>query len=104
MRCFMKKFLWFSPLAFALTLGACSQAAEPTNIGKEGCSPLDYKNGVLYFPCVEDAFGNGLSNYLQDHPDLEVTSMSGDGTGSSGYDHGYFVIMKLVTDKSVGEE
>ncbi len=92
----MKKFFWLLPLA--LLAGACSKgAADPAKVGASACAPVDYAHGVFYFPCTDADFANGLSNYLRDHPNLEVTSTTGNGTGGYGYDIGYFVTMKTTT-------
>lgn len=54
--------------------------------------PLQYKNGVYYFPVTRDDFANVLAEFIKEHPELELVTIAGDGTGSDGYDRGYFVI------------
>ncbi len=60
----------------------------------EPCAPVDYHEGVLYFPCLERDFGLALSSFIGSHPDVEVVSMVGDGTNAAGVDRGYFVVVR----------
>lgn len=74
-------------------LTACDSAKEGPASEYAGikCDPVDYKNGVLYFPCIEATFASALSRYKSEHSELRVTAMAGNGTDSNGYDRGYFV-------------
>ena len=54
----------------------------------------DYGNGVYYFDCTREYFATTLSCFIEEHPKLELVSMTGNGTGGSGYDVGYFVVFK----------
>jgi hypothetical protein len=67
--------------------------ADSGSVGGVGCMPLDYKNGVYYFGCTGAEFGNALSRFRVEHPDDEVVSMTGNGTGAYGTDQGYFVVV-----------
>lgn len=83
-----------SYLFLALLLVGCDPASNPANVGEGTCAPVDYHNGVLYFPCATAAFANSLSHYRETHPDAEVISIAGNGNGSYGHDQGYFVVIK----------
>jgi len=54
----------------------------------------DYGNGILWFDCYGDKFGNTLSKYRSEHPELRVVSIAQERmyefTGS------YFVIVEKV--------
>ncbi len=79
-------------MAFFVFLSAgCDQASDQQNIGKEQCTPLDYRNGVFYFPCTGARFGNSLSNFKSKNSDFSVTAITGNGTRGYGKDIGYFV-------------
>lgn len=51
------------------------------------CVPVDYKNGVYYFPCIRAEFANTLSRFRAEHPDLEIVDVTGNGNND------YFVIV-----------
>jgi hypothetical protein len=59
---------------------------------------MDFGNGVYYFPYIRENFGNSLSNFIGNHPELEYVNSTGDGTGGGGYengrDMGYFVVFR----------
>jgi hypothetical protein len=77
-------------LVMALAISGCDPAANPKNVGKDGILPVDYKNGVYYFPCNNSTFGNSLSQFIESHKDLEVTAIAfKDYSGQ-----GYFVVTK----------
>lgn len=80
-------------LSAALLLTSCSnpQANDLANVDAVACAITDYGNGVLYFDCTEAAFGNGLSLYKGNNPNMRVDAISGDGTIGYGSDRGYFV-------------
>jgi len=65
------------------------ELATPTDI----VQPIDYGNGVLYFPCTNAVFGNSLSAYLDSHI-ARVQAVSNDGTWGSGATGGYWVVVK----------
>jgi hypothetical protein len=70
------------------------QADRSELVGKtDVVSPIDYKSGVYYFPCVRAIFANSLASFLSEHPELKVTAMSGDATYGYGHDQGYFVVL-----------
>jgi len=76
-------------------------AADTIDTDKVGTTqiyePIDYKNGVYYFPCTSTAFDNSLSAFIEKHPELRCVGMSGDGTFGHGYDRGYHVIFEVRT-------
>ncbi|MBI4991730.1 MAG: hypothetical protein HZB99_00740 [Candidatus Harrisonbacteria bacterium] len=82
------------PLLAVALLAACDAAKDPNNIKKSGCTPLDYGNGVYYFPCIEANFANALSTFLKNFPMMEVSAMTGNGNGSYGHNMGYFVVVR----------
>ncbi len=55
------------------------------------CTPIDYGNGVYYFPCIEKDFGNALSKFKTER---EVISIASDNYYRTGLTKGYFVITK----------
>ncbi len=73
-------------------VAACDPAADTANVGQGGCTPLDYRNGVFYFPCVESDFANSLSRFVAERPSLRTVTMTGNGNGGHGRDNGYFVL------------
>lgn len=84
----------FTAFILLVSLMACDGAANLENVGEsKGCEPLDYHNGVYYFPCNEATFGNALSAFLTERPGVTVAAMTGDGQGSHGRDQGYFVVL-----------
>lgn len=91
-----KIFVLLVMVFFLLSLTACSDtAADPQNVHKgEPGKVVDYGNNVYYFPYTSEYFGNSLSQFLTQHPELEVSGMSGNGTGGNGYDLGYFVCFR----------
>jgi len=66
------------------------------NIEAVQASIIDYDNGVFYFDKTRSSFGNTLSSFIKTHPNLELISMAGDGTGAYGTERGYFVIFKKI--------
>lgn len=86
-------FIAVAVLSATFSLAGCDSASNPKNVGQGACSVVDYRNGVLYFPCTEDAFANSLSQYRESHSDLDVVSIAGNGNGTYGHDQGYFVVV-----------
>ncbi len=81
-------------LFLAFLLLGCDPASNPKNVEEETCGEVDYRNGVLFFPCARDNFANSLSRYREAHPDLDVVSIAGNSAGFYGTDKGYFVVVK----------
>lgn len=82
-------------IGLVVIICGCTTASDRNEVGNtEIINPIDYGNGVLYFPCVESKFANSLSDYLLANPSLRVDAISGDGTGGYGYDLGYFVVIE----------
>jgi len=83
------------------TLSGCTgpTASDPSNVrpgaayGTDGAT-VDYGNGVWYFDAVRANFGNKLAAFVAVHPELELVTMTGDATGTNGFDLGYFVIFR----------
>ena len=53
--------------------------------------PKYYGNGVYYFDCTDQEFGESLSAFLEDGT-KEVSTIN--STGTYGQDKGYFVVVK----------
>ena len=53
-----------------------------------------YGNGVFYFSFVNDSFGNSLSAFIKEHPELELTTIAPNDSLSRGYPAGHFVVFK----------
>jgi len=84
-------------IATIVTAG-CVTTSDPTNIGTTATHPpIDYGNGVLYFPDTEAEFANSLSAYLERNPDMIVVAIAGDDNKGYGADEGYFVIVEKRT-------
>lgn len=92
----------------AAILASCVKAPNPgdpenietrtaSSVYPNPCTPLSYGNDVLYFPCKGADFGNELSRYREQHPDLRIAAMTGDGNGGYGRDRGYFVTVEPKT-------
>lgn len=79
-------------LALTVALGSCTGAASDGD--GVVTLPTSYENGVYYFDCTQANFGRSLAAFIAAHPELEVTAMTGNGTGTYGYDEGYFVVVK----------
>ena len=99
------KFFCVLSLSLALTIAVgCDSAANPRNVTELAESPgksgdaVNFGNGVWYFGQTEARFGNALSRFIKDHPELEVVAMASDGTdfGADAMDgtDGYFVVTR----------
>ncbi|MCP6720078.1 MAG: hypothetical protein KJI72_01995 [Patescibacteria group bacterium] len=100
----MKKRI-ISPLlaTFAvIALVGCDPAAQPpdentpTDTSLE--SVMDYGNGVYYFPQDGSRFGNALSEFIADHPDLELVAFADNGKGAFGLSIGHFIVFRNRVD------
>lgn len=82
-------------MAFFIVLLAagCSTASDSTKVNHTKIvAPIDYGNGVYYFSTGGAQFGNSLSDFIENHPELEIVAITGDGNGGYGSDMGYFVV------------
>ena len=87
----MKKLLL---LAFVLVCVGCEDNTQFNPKGPIAASKvMNYGNGIYYFPYKGRDFPQVLEAYSTDN-ELEIVSITGDGTGPQGYDRGYYVIMK----------
>jgi len=87
-------------LIVAMTSGCPSFDSNAVN---DATSVIDYGNGLYYFSSTGADFGNELSKFIGDHPELELVAMCGDGTGGNshnprGYDKGYWVYFHQPVD------
>jgi hypothetical protein len=82
-------------LAVALFTACDPVASDPEAISKVTVmTPLNYGNGVYYFPCWEAQFGKSLSDFIDRNPNLEFVSMAPNDRVSHGYTTGYFVVFR----------
>lgn len=80
-----------------LLLTACDSAANKNHA--QSTTPgitriVDYSNGVYYFDYTKASFANALSGFIKEHPELELSALTGDGTCGYGADAGYFAVFK----------
>ena len=81
-------------LIFGTLLVSCDTASDGPKKAVV-CSPVDYGNGVYYFPCMQEDFAISLSVFLADSS-LIFKGMTGNGKGVYGEDLGYFVVVEKV--------
>jgi hypothetical protein len=96
-------------ILFTLGAGCVDSKKDPSdynninyrsvNIVKDICYPIDYDNGVYYFPCNKADFGNSLSSWKAVHKNEIVTSIA--TNDADGYETtiGYFVNTELYNIK-----
>ncbi len=97
-----KLFLTLVVVSMAFFLVGCeNDASDPKNVdaknipaAETSAGVLCYGNGVYYFPYTEAEYGNALSRFIKDHPELELVDATGDGHHASGIDRGYFVVFR----------
>lgn len=83
---------------------AHSPAANPSAVrAATDIKVVEYGNGVYYFDALGPSFGNQLSEFLRDHPDLELVSMVSDGTGVYGANRGCFVVLRPKRENQAGD-
>jgi len=58
-------------------------------------SIVDYGNGVYFFSERDAEFGNALSKFIADHPELELVSFSPNDAYPYGVITGYWVVFRL---------
>jgi hypothetical protein len=101
----MKKNYYFALIVALLTIQSCGLIGNKENdksinsIEALQSKVIDHGNGVFYFNNIRSSFGNTLSNFIKTHPNLELVSIAGNGTGASGVELGYFVVFKDITKK-----
>jgi hypothetical protein len=95
----MKKFVLCLILVFGIfAIAGCEDdkpASDVKNVGMTSIRPLDYGNGVYYFPSSQANFGNALSAFIAANQDIELTSMASDDSSGYGHTTGYFVVFKV---------
>lgn len=92
----------FAVVCMAICLAGCeNDANDPRNVETNSNSAearaagvVCYGNGVYYFPCYGANFGNTLSKFIKDNPELQFVDATGDGTAVHGFDKGYFVVFR----------
>jgi hypothetical protein len=55
---------------------------------------VSYGNGLYYFHCWGSAYPLALSSFLKKHPELEISTMTSDGTVYPSINRGFFVTFK----------
>ena len=86
--------LWLFALACALLAGCGPQPRDEKNVGintATSCPPVNYQNGVYYFPCNMATFANAVSDFVEKNKNLRIVAVTGDETAGHGTDQGYFV-------------
>lgn len=66
-------------------------SARNVGVPADDCKPLDFHNGVYYFPCREAPFVKRLSQFIGE-TNYTLLAMSDDTTGH--YVNGYYVVVK----------
>lgn len=82
---------------FSVFLVGCDFAAKEqkqVNSTSTDNSIYEYGNGVYYISGDANTLGEKLSQFIADHPKLEVVTISGNGTGVYGKDLGLWVVCK----------
>ena len=71
-------------------------AANPSNDANktENNGVVNYGNGVFYFSEDDDAFGDSLSQFIRDNPELEIVAMADNSRGPGGYSMGHWVVFR----------
>jgi len=78
-----------------VSTGCINSAADPKNVQPSRINDVTfYGNNVYYFDCIQASFGNSLSTFISQHPELEIVSIASDNTGGYGITMGYFVVFK----------
>lgn len=90
----MKKLLLIVLLIFIPACRSANDVSRVRQVNPAELPVIDYGNGVYYFPATEANFANNLSAFLYNHPELELVSVTGDGTDVHGRDAGYFVVFR----------
>lgn len=82
-------------VVFAIWFVGCSSSVENQEfVGKTAIvRPVNYGNGVYYFPKRGATFGNSLSAFLKYNPELTVSAMAPGDERGYGITLGYFVVV-----------
>jgi len=77
----------------AQALGENNAATFSGNVGNTAIVPaIDYKHGVYYIPANKATFGNSLSMFIAENPELEVVAIAPDDTQTAhGVTQGYWL-------------
>lgn len=81
-----------------ITMVGCDTASDSANVNVETAPTevVNYGNNVYYLPHKQAGFGNALSRFINEHPDLELIALTGNGTGAYGEDSGYFAVFRKI--------
>ncbi len=69
---------------------ACSDPNDPDMGASKNTEVKNYGNGVYYFPYIRD-FGNELSLFVENNPNLRLVSIAPLDTKGYGNTTGYYV-------------
>ncbi len=95
----IKGLLFFTMTLFGIFANDCDPPHNnTTETENKNTIPriFDYGEGVYYFDHIERDFAEKLSNFLKEHPELEVSSLASDTKVAHGHGgvRGYYVIFK----------
>ena len=98
----MKKSSFLPLLLLAFSISGCSwlrdsNAADPENVGKSTPNfVVNYGNGIYFFPYTGSDFGNACSQFLGQHPELEIAGIAIDEEKDAAQKraNGYFVYFR----------
>jgi hypothetical protein len=93
----------FLSVLVALSLSACTPRPWETApvakyTGPTVVAPVDYGQGVLYFPAVGTNYAKSLSAYLARHPDVVYVDSVADDSEGPGRTCGYVVKIRPKTE------
>jgi hypothetical protein len=82
-------------------IGGCDSAANPKNVRDLDTSSIagivNYGNHVYYFTSKGANFGNALSKFIGENPNMELVAITDEGTGMYGAATGHFVVFRVVS-------
>lgn len=82
----------------AIMFTGCKSVPQSQGTGKPPATVgalVPYGQNVYYFNTVNlGGIGPALAKFLEEHQELEVSAMAGDGTGLNGMDRGYYVTFR----------
>ena len=94
----MKKAFFFALLITATIVSGCAriEMQERETAAAALCSPDDYGQNVVYFPCTGDRFAERLQEYKSQNPSLAVTAMVNTASYDEVRTYGFLVNFEPV--------
>jgi hypothetical protein len=77
----------------------CTAAPDPQTNAITPTPPVVFGNGVYYFPQTDQAFGEVLSGFIGNNPDLQLITIAPNDNNLYGHTSGYFAVFKKVEGK-----